>query len=88
MFLFFMEDIPGVTRFGAHGYDNKAPSMQAVFMANGPRFKEGVTVDSIQNVDLYHLFAKLLNIEVFAINLDVDGINQKDIWKQMLQNLT
>lgn len=80
-----MKDIPGVTKFGTHGYDNMALSMQAVFMANGPRFAKGVTIDSMQNIDLYHLFAKLLNIEEFAANLDLDGVNRKDIWKKMLQ---
>lgn len=62
-----------------------APSMQAVFMANGPRFKNGVTVPFMQSIDLYYLFAKLLHIEEFAANLGLDGINQNEIWKQMLQ---
>lgn len=77
--------IPGVTKFGTHGYDNMAPSMQAVFMANGPRFKKGVQISSMQNIDLYHLFAKLLHIEKFAANLNIDGINRQEIWEKMLQ---
>lgn len=79
------KDIPGVTKFGAHGYDNNAPSMQAVFMANGPRFKEGVTLPTMQIIDLYHLFATLLNIHDLVEDLDIDGVNQQAIWNQILR---
>lgn len=83
--VFVYKDIPGVSKFGVHGYDNTAPSMQAVFMANGPRFKDGVTVPTMQIVDLYHLFAKLLNIQALTANLNIDGINRQEIWNQMLR---
>lgn len=59
--------------------------MQAVFMANGPRFKSGVEIQSMKNVDLYHLFARLLNINEQAKMLDIDGKDRKDIWNEMLQ---
>ncbi|XP_031619259.1 ectonucleotide pyrophosphatase/phosphodiesterase family member 5-like isoform X2 [Contarinia nasturtii] len=73
------------TRFGVHGYDNRAPSMQAVFMANGPSFRSGVGIPHMQNIDLYHLFARLLNIGELATNLNIDGVDRQDIWDQMLQ---
>lgn len=73
------------TKFGAHGYDNSYSTMQAVFFANGPRFKKGVKIPFIQNIDLYHLFAKLLNIETLSEELELDGINRRDVWNQILK---
>lgn len=76
--------VPG-TKYGSHGYDNSAPSMQAVFVANGPRFRNGIEISFLQNIDLYHLFAKLLHIDTLSSNLDIDGIDRPDIWDQMLK---
>lgn len=70
--------------FGAHGYDNLAPRMQAVFLANGPRFQHGIEISFVRNVDLYHLFARLLGIEVYASKLQIDGIDRPEIWAKML----
>lgn len=75
--------IPGEI-FGRHGYDNQVPSMQAVFLANGPRFQRGVEIPFLRNIDLYYLFARLLNIEKLVPNLYIDGIDQIEIWKKML----
>lgn len=77
-------DIPGVSKFGEHGYDNTDPLMQAVFIANGPRFRKGVQIPFIQNIDLFHLFARLLNIESLTQNIDLDGVDRLEIWQQML----
>lgn len=60
--------------------------MQAVFMANGPRFKKGIQIPFMRNIDLYHLFARLLNIEAFTTNLELDGIDQPDLWQEMLED--
>lgn len=76
--------IPG-TKFGCHGYDNKSPKMQAAFVANGPRFRSGVEIPHLQNIDLYHLFARLLNIEQLAAELHIDGIDRLQLWNQMLK---
>ena len=48
---------------GAHGYDNDNASMNAIFIAHGPAFKEGVTMQSFPNVDVYDLLAKLLRLQ-------------------------
>lgn len=77
--------IPG-TKYGRHGYDNLLPSMQAVFMAHGPRFRTGVEIPFLQNIDLYHLFARLLNVEELVADLHIDGIDRREIWKKMLKN--
>lgn len=47
---------------GEHGYDNDDPKMQAMFIAHGPAFKEGLRVPEFDNVDVYPLLAHLLVI--------------------------
>lgn len=59
--------------------------MQAVFMARGPRFRTGVEIPFLQNIDLYHLFARLLNAEELVPDLHIDGVDRPEIWDQMLK---
>jgi predicted AlkP superfamily pyrophosphatase or phosphodiesterase len=47
---------------GEHGYDNASPDMRALFLARGPDFKPGTTIDDFPNVDVYDLLAPLLGI--------------------------
>ncbi|HEY8796214.1 MAG TPA: ectonucleotide pyrophosphatase/phosphodiesterase [Gemmatimonadaceae bacterium] len=47
---------------GEHGYDNASPDMRALFLARGPDFKPGTTIDDFPNVDVYDLLARLLGI--------------------------
>jgi predicted AlkP superfamily pyrophosphatase or phosphodiesterase len=47
---------------GSHGYDPEAPEMQALFIANGPDIRQGVTLPAFDNVDVYSLETKLLGI--------------------------
>lgn len=47
---------------GAHGYDNAAPEMAALFIASGPAFLSGVRLPAFDNVDVYPLLARLLGI--------------------------
>jgi predicted AlkP superfamily pyrophosphatase or phosphodiesterase len=48
---------------GTHGYDNEVISMRALFVAHGPAFKEGVTVEPFVNVELYNVMAGILDIQ-------------------------
>ena len=48
--------------YGAHGYDNTAESMGALFVAAGPDFRRGVTVPAFANVHVYALLAHLLQL--------------------------
>lgn len=48
--------------YGEHGYDIDHPEMRAIFIANGPAFKRGVTVPGFDNVDVYPLLAHLLGV--------------------------
>ncbi|MES2148327.1 MAG: ectonucleotide pyrophosphatase/phosphodiesterase [Pseudomonadota bacterium] len=47
---------------GTHGYDNLSPEMQAVFIAAGPAFRQGVVLPAFDNVDVYPLLMKLINV--------------------------
>jgi predicted AlkP superfamily pyrophosphatase or phosphodiesterase len=47
---------------GSHGYDPALTSMQAVFVASGPAFRNGVRLPAFDNVDVYPLLTRLLHI--------------------------
>ncbi len=47
---------------GSHGYDNALPSMRAVFIARGPSFRQGAVIAPFDNVDVYPLLARLLDV--------------------------
>jgi predicted AlkP superfamily pyrophosphatase or phosphodiesterase len=51
---------------GDHGYDNTAPDMQAVFIANGPGVRRGAKIAGLMNVDVHGLMGRLLRIPVPA----------------------
>lgn len=61
---------PGGTR-GSHGYDPADPSMRALFIAQGPAFRQGVEIAPFDNVDVYPLLAKLIGIEPKANDGDI-----------------
>jgi predicted AlkP superfamily pyrophosphatase or phosphodiesterase len=61
---------PGTTR-GSHGYDPADPSMRALFIAQGPAFRQGVEIAPFDNVDVYPLLAKLIGIEPEANDGDI-----------------
>ena len=48
---------------GAHGYDNRLPSMRAVFIAHGNRFKKGTVVAPFENVQVYNIMTRLLGLK-------------------------
>lgn len=48
---------------GSHGYDPALPSMQAVFVARGPSFKQGAQLPAFDNVDVYPLLTRLIGIQ-------------------------
>ncbi|KAI4876707.1 hypothetical protein NFI96_017986, partial [Prochilodus magdalenae] len=59
------ERYPGSLRFcagGNHGYDNDDPSMQAMFLSYGPKFKDHTEVEPFSNVELYNLMCDVLEI--------------------------
>ena len=48
---------------GQHGYDPQYMSMRGIFVAAGPAFRQGVTVDAFQNIQIYNVLAKALGVK-------------------------
>lgn len=48
---------------GAHGYDNAAESMRAIFVARGRNFKKGKIVKPFENIHVYELMCKILGLK-------------------------
>ena len=51
-----------VSTGGSHGYDNAAPEMRALFLANGPAFARGKTIPSFDNVAIEPLLRDLIGL--------------------------
>ncbi|MFD1035553.1 ectonucleotide pyrophosphatase/phosphodiesterase [Sphingomonas hankookensis] len=47
---------------GAHGYDDAAPEMQALFVAGGPAFRSGVTLPAFRNTAIHPLLRRILGL--------------------------
>jgi predicted AlkP superfamily pyrophosphatase or phosphodiesterase len=47
---------------GSHGYDNREPDMQALFIASGPAFKTRRALPVLDSVDVYPLLRDLLGL--------------------------
>lgn len=48
---------------GSHGWDDQAPEMQALFIANGPAFVKGAKpAPDFTNVDVYPMLARLIGV--------------------------
>ncbi|MCX6334141.1 MAG: ectonucleotide pyrophosphatase/phosphodiesterase [Bacteroidia bacterium] len=61
-------------RGGAHGYDNANTDMHAIFYAAGPAFKEGLSFDRLNNVDIYNLICKILKLKPAPNDGDIQNI--------------
>lgn len=53
---------PATRVTGAHGYDNAAPEMAALFLAAGPSVRRGARVGDMDNVDVYPLLAAMIGV--------------------------
>ena len=47
---------------GQHGYDPQLMSMRALFVAAGPAFKRGATIKPFENVSIYNVLARVLDL--------------------------
>jgi predicted AlkP superfamily pyrophosphatase or phosphodiesterase len=47
---------------GQHGYDPRNKSMQGLFVAAGPAFKEGTIVRAFENVHIYNMLARSVGV--------------------------
>jgi len=50
-------------RSGAHGYDNYNSDMFAIFYASGPAFKKNYKLSELNNIDIYNLVCRILDIK-------------------------
>ncbi|MBX9745325.1 MAG: ectonucleotide pyrophosphatase/phosphodiesterase [Hyphomonadaceae bacterium] len=64
----------GGPSLGAHGYDPAAPEMAATFIAHGPAFRSGVTLEPFDNVSVYPLLARLAGITPETNQGDIEDI--------------
>lgn len=55
----FISSLPSAT----HGYDNREPEMFGIFLAGGPDFRNGLQTEPFENIHIYELMSRLLNIE-------------------------
>lgn len=61
-------------RGGTHGYDNELRSMHAIFLADGPAFKDGYSKPTFENIHIYPLIAEILGL---TPNENIDGKLEK-----------
>lgn len=59
-------DRPVTRAGGAHGYDNQAPEMAAIFIAHGPGVVAGRRLTDMDSVDVQPFLARMLGIAVPA----------------------
>ncbi len=60
---------------GGHGFDpRQMPSMKAIFIAAGPDIRAGVTVAPFENVDVYPLIARILELRTGPIDGKLDTL--------------
>jgi len=55
---------------GKHGFDNHHPDMRATFIAWGPAFKKGITIEGFENVNVYPLVAHILGLQLDERKID------------------
>ncbi|XP_029352426.1 ectonucleotide pyrophosphatase/phosphodiesterase family member 5 [Echeneis naucrates] len=63
-----MQNRTGHVMLGNHGYDNTLRSMQPVFVARGPAFRQNYVKTSMRSVDLYPLMCHILSVRPLPNN--------------------
>ena len=61
---------------GAHGYDNSNSDMSAIFYAAGPSFRKNYKFTELNNIDIYNLICKILDIKPAKNDGDPDHIKR------------
>lgn len=59
---------------GSHGYDNAVPEMQALFVAGGPAFRNGVRLPPFRNTAIHPLLRRMLSLPADPTLDGDDGI--------------
>jgi len=70
---------------GMHGWDPADPQMHGIFIASGPQIKRGLEIESFENIYIYGLIAKLLDIKPYRSPAFLDGARiDQDIIQKIL----
>jgi predicted AlkP superfamily pyrophosphatase or phosphodiesterase len=64
----------GTLTGGAHGYDNHNSDMFAIFYAAGPAFKKAYSVKEFNNVDVYDLICRILDLKPSKNDGDISHV--------------
>ena len=59
----WIADTLGGRRGGEHGYPANAPSMQGLFIAQGPRIRQGLRVKPFENIHIYEFMCAVLGLQ-------------------------
>ncbi|XP_063403292.1 ectonucleotide pyrophosphatase/phosphodiesterase family member 5-like [Mytilus trossulus] len=59
---------------GNHGYNNSFKDMHPFFIARGPSFKKGFSIDTFNNVDIYPLMCEILGINPAPNNGSLENV--------------
>lgn len=59
---------------GSHGYDNQLSSMHGIFIASGPAFKKGLITEAFENIHIYNLITKILNLKPAPNDGNLDSV--------------
>lgn len=59
---------------GNHGYDDALPSMRAVFIADGPSFRDGAVVPPFRNIHVYELLCHILGLRPAPNDGSLDSV--------------
>lgn len=69
-----MQNRSGPFMLGNHGYDNTLRSMQPVFVARGPAFRQNYLKTSMRSVDLYPLMCHILDVRPLPNNGSLSNV--------------
>lgn len=67
---------PEAVKHGNHGFDNKHKDMRAIFYATGPAFKKHYRHKAFENIHVYALIARLLNLPITATSADLNAVRK------------
>jgi predicted AlkP superfamily pyrophosphatase or phosphodiesterase len=70
----FFATHPDAYTGATHGYDNALVSMRAMFVAAGPAFRRGVVTPPFQNIHVYELMCRILDLEPAPNDGSVDSV--------------
>lgn len=80
-----MDESPFILE-GMHGYDPKIPNMQGIFYAVGANIMEGIQIPKFENIHIYPLICRLLDIAPYDGREDMPQGNILVLEKILIKN--